>query len=151
MGSCAPSQFHRDERALKAEHRVAVPQVSYDGSGHMTNDGNNAYLYDGEGRICAVRHEAVGGFATMTQYIYDASGTRVAKGAITNWSAGCDTTQNGFTPQTVYVLGRSGEQLTEMSKVSGAWQFYRDERALGYDVGGWPVCPEKPIHAAFAR
>ena len=29
-------------------------------------------------------------------YLYDADGTRVAKGSITNWSAGCDPTTNGF-------------------------------------------------------
>jgi hypothetical protein len=33
--------------------------------------------------ICAVRSEPVSGIYTMTQYIYDAEGNRVAKGNIT--------------------------------------------------------------------
>ena len=95
----------------------------YDQAGNITNDGVNAYLYDGEGRICAVQQSFVPGIVAMTQYLYDAEGNRVAKGSITNWAAGCDTTQNGFTPQSAYVLGPHGEQLTEMSYTSGAWQW----------------------------
>jgi YD repeat-containing protein len=41
----------------------------------MTNDGVNQYLYDAEGRVCAV-FSGLGGY---TQYIYDAEGNRVAK------------------------------------------------------------------------
>src|SRR5271157_3205764 len=69
------------------------------------------------------RHEV------MTGYLYDASGTRVAKGSITAWS--CDPAANGFTTINDYVLGLGGEQVTEMgmgsattgSTTSGlAWQ-----------------------------
>jgi RHS repeat-associated protein len=70
--------------------------------------------------ICAVRSEPVSGIYTMTQYIYDAEGNRVAKGNITDWSAGCDTTKNGFTPTNSYVLGPSGEVLTETDG-NGNW------------------------------
>jgi RHS repeat-associated protein len=102
---------------------------NYDTSGNITNDGINQYLYDGEGRICAVRQQSIDGIVMMTQYLYDAEGTRVAKGVISTWS--CDTTintttglpNNGFTPQSAYVLGPHGEQLTEMTNNSGTWQW----------------------------
>ncbi len=58
---------------------------SYDAAGNVLSDNVNAYIYDGEGRICAVKSEPVAGTYTMTQYLYDAEGTRVAKGFITNW------------------------------------------------------------------
>ena len=61
------------------------------------------------------------GTGGMTQYLYDADGTRVAKGTITSWS--CDTTVNGFVATKAYVLGPGGEQLTEMSYNGGAWQW----------------------------
>ena len=73
-----------------------------------------------EGRICAVGGPTGMGSYRMVQYIYDAEGTRVAKGNITNWSAGCDTTQNGFTPTNSYVLGLSNEQVTETDG-NGNW------------------------------
>jgi hypothetical protein len=65
----------------------------------------------------------------MTQYLYDAEGTRVAKGTIANWS--CDNSinastgepNNGFTPTNAYVLGPHNEQLTEMTNNSGTWQW----------------------------
>jgi len=48
----------------------------------------------------------------MTGYIYDADGQRVAKGTIAKWS--CDPSVNGFQTINDYVLGPSGEQVTEM-------------------------------------
>jgi RHS repeat-associated protein len=51
-------------------------------------------------------------FASMTGYLYDADGTRVAKGFISAWS--CDPTANGFSTTNDYILGLGGEQLTEM-------------------------------------
>jgi len=88
----------------------------YDASGNVTNDGVNQYLYDAEGRICAVASTPVQGMTTMTGYLYDAEGTRVAKGVISAWS--CDPATSGFATTTDYVLGPSGEQVTEMA-VSG--------------------------------
>ena len=90
----------------------------YDAAGNVTNDGVNSYLYDAEGRICAVANSPVPGMTTMTEYIYDAEGNRVAKGSITSWS--CDTTVNGFTVTNSYVLGPSNEQLTETDG-NGNW------------------------------
>jgi RHS repeat-associated protein len=95
----------------------------YDPSGDVLNDGTNQYLYDGEGRICAVASTPVAGISTYTGYIYDADGTRVAKGRITAWS--CDPAVNGFQTTSDYILGPSGEQVTEMAmdaNNSMAWQ-----------------------------
>jgi len=89
---------------------VATAAGSYqpDAAGNIISDGVNGYVYDGEGRICAMYDRTFGG---MTQYIYDAEGTRVAKGTISAWT--CDTTQNGFALNNTYVIGPSGEQITE--------------------------------------
>jgi RHS repeat-associated protein len=97
--------------------------IAYDTAGNVTNDSNNLYLYDGEGRICAVQSTPVPGFTTMTGYLYGADGTRVAKGSITSMS--CDPSANGFQTTKDYILGPSGEQVTEMAmdaNNSMAWQ-----------------------------
>jgi RHS repeat-associated protein len=91
--------------------------IKYDPAGDVTGDAHtgNTYLYDGEGRICAVKSEPVGSTYTTTGYIYDADGARVAKGTITNWSGGCNPDLNGFQPTSDYILGLGGEQAAEMS------------------------------------
>jgi RHS repeat-associated protein len=97
-------------------------------SGDVLNDGQNQYLYDGEGRICAVASSPMPNVTTMTGYLYDADGTRVAKGRITAWS--CDPAVNGFQTTNDYILGPGGEQVTEMgvnatagsSATTLAWQ-----------------------------
>jgi RHS repeat-associated protein len=91
-----------------------------DSAGDITNDGVNSYLYDGEGRICAVQ-QTVAGISMMTQYLYDAEGNRVAKGNISSWS--CDTSSNGFTATTVFVLGLHNEQMTELTTGSSGWRW----------------------------
>jgi RHS repeat-associated protein len=101
---------------MSQTNQNALQASGYDASGDVTNDGVNQYLYDAEGRICAVASMPVPGMTTMTGYLYDTDGTRVAKGAISAWS--CDPGADGFTTTTDYVLGLSGEQVTEMS-VSG--------------------------------
>jgi RHS repeat-associated protein len=90
--------------------------VTYDAAGNVNTDSNtgNSYLYDAEGRICAVRSEPVAGTYTMIGYLYDADGRRVAKGNITTMTS-CDPSANGFTTIKDYVLGPSGEQVTEMA------------------------------------
>jgi RHS repeat-associated protein len=63
------------------------------------------------------------GMTIMTGYLYDAEGTRVAKGRISTWS--CDPTVNGFQTTNDYILGPGGEQVTEMAmdaNNSMAWQ-----------------------------
>jgi RHS repeat-associated protein len=104
-----------------ANNQVRDGSLGYDPAGNVTADNANSYLYDGEGRICAVYQIPIAGVGgLMTEYIYDAEGNRVAKGTITNWSAGCDPTQNGFTLTNTYVIGPSGEQLTETDG-NGNW------------------------------
>jgi len=104
---------------MSATNRNGNQANGYDPSGDVTNDGINQYLYDGEGRICAVMSEPIPNNPTMMQYIYDAEGARVAKGMIATWS--CDTATNGFTPTASYVLGLSNEQLTETDG-QGQWK-----------------------------
>ncbi len=92
---------------------------SYDSAGDVTTDLTtvNQYLYDAEGRICAVQSPSVAGGWIMTGYVYDAEGNRVAKGTITSWS--CNPSVNGLTTagnETDYVLGPGGEQVTELAQ-----------------------------------
>jgi YD repeat-containing protein len=47
----------------------------------VTYDGLNSHLYDAEERLCAVRN----GYGQMTGYVYDAAGTRVAKGSLASF------------------------------------------------------------------
>jgi RHS repeat-associated protein len=92
--------------------------VAYDAAGDMLTDGLNQYLYDAEGRVCAVASTPVPGMTTMTGYIYDADGNRVAKGTIQTWGS-CDPTVNGFLAggnETDYVLGSGDEQVTELAQ-----------------------------------
>lgn len=74
----------------------------------MTQDDQNQYLYDAEGRICAV-HDFLNG--QMMGYLYDADGNRVGKGTITSFS--CNTATNGFSLTSGEVLSLDGQQLTE--------------------------------------
>jgi RHS repeat-associated protein len=87
----------------------------------VNQDNANQYLYDPDGQVCATKNLSSG---QMTQYLYNASGRRVAKGTITSWS--CDSTPNasgnpanGFTPTTQYILGPKGDQMTEISYNAG--------------------------------
>jgi RHS repeat-associated protein len=90
----------------------------YDAAGDITYDGTNQYLYDAEGRICAVQSLTGfdGGPGPMTGYEYDADGARLAKGNISSWS--CDPTVAGVSPainETDYILGPGDEQVTELA------------------------------------
>jgi hypothetical protein len=99
---------------LKCENYNQSTQTCY---------GPNQYLYDAEGRICAVQSYLLDG--AMTGYLYDAEGTRVAKGTLTQFT--CDTnpsdgTYNGFTITTSYILGPGNEQLAELAWSGGVPQ-----------------------------
>jgi RHS repeat-associated protein len=89
-------------------------------------DGQNGdivhnYLYDAEGRVCAVQFPAsmTGLPNQMIQYLYDAEGKRIGKGTITQWSCNIDL-PNGFQLTNEYVLGQGGEQVTEFDG-NGNW------------------------------
>ncbi len=112
--SPAATVSYNSKNQITFVSNLAPIGFGYDEAGDVTNDGLNEYLYDAEGRVCAVGRAGI----FMTQYVYDAEGQRVAKGSITSWS--CDTTSNGFMQTNSYVLGPSGEQVTEMDG-NGNW------------------------------
>jgi RHS repeat-associated protein len=122
--SLTPTASYNANNQVTFVANVAPAGYAYDAAGDVANDNVNQYLYDGNGRICAVANTPVPGMTTMTGYIYDADGSRVAKGSITAWS--CDPSINGFEPNTEhdYILGPSGEQVTEMAAGSNGmvWQ-----------------------------
>ena len=118
-----------------------VASFVYDDAGNITNDGINKYIYDLDGRICAVTTVASGG--AMTQYVYDSEGRRVAKGTITTWPAAgqvcaAPTSASGFTATAMYLRGEHGDQDTELNG-SGTWQHTNVFAAGGltatYDTG----------------
>jgi len=105
-----------------------VASYVYDDAGNIVNDGVNKYVYDLDGRICAVTTVATGG--AMTQYVYDAEGRRVAKGTITTWPAAgavcaAPTSANGFSlagaGAALYLRGEHSDQDTELDG-TGVWR-----------------------------
>jgi RHS repeat-associated protein len=88
---------------------TSLGSVQYDSAGGVTQDNQNQYLYDGDGRVCAVKNLM---FGTMNGYIYGADGTRVSTGTITTWGS-CDPTANGYQATKDSILGPTGGQLTE--------------------------------------
>ena len=134
------AQYNTNNQMTSTSQNVKQ-SAGYDTAGDVTNDGVNTYLYDAEGRICAVSSTPATGYTTMTGYIYDASGQRVAKGTISTMS--CDPSVNGFSPTNDYIIGPSGEQMTELAmdaNNSMAWQHtnvYAAGRLLAtYDPNG---------------
>lgn len=95
------------------------PLISFDNNGNVVGDPDHDYLYDAEDRVCAEGHRLPSGGEEYTQYLYDAAGNRVAKGSLSNPSAGCDTTANGFQLTVLYGLGASGYAVTELRSESG--------------------------------
>jgi RHS repeat-associated protein len=98
----------------------SVSGFTYDAAGNVLNDGLNQYAYDGEGRLCAVKNSV----SSYTQYVYDASGTRVAKGTQISptmpLSCPAPTSAN-LTPSALYLLDQGGDQVTELSG-TGTWK-----------------------------
>ena len=90
-----------------------------DASGNLTSDGGNTYLYDAEERICAVQSTPISGYTTMTGYLYNAEGDRIAKGTITTMS--CDPGTSGFQLTESYTLGQGSEELTQLDG-NNNWQ-----------------------------
>ena len=93
--------------------------VSADLAGNTTQDAVNQYVYDGEGRLCATVNTV---YSTWTGYLYDAEGNRVAKGTLSPQAGTdpCDSTTNGFKETNEYIIGPTGEQLTELNG-AGKW------------------------------
>jgi len=99
-----------------AGNQSTAGTLSYDAAGNVLADSTagNTYKYDADGNLCAVSTTPYPGITVMTGYVYDADGTRVAKGTITSMS--CDPTTNGFVAanETDYVLGLGDEQVSEI-------------------------------------
>ena len=135
-------------QTYNGNNRIASGLVTYDLTGNVTSDAStgNTYVYDAEGRVCALKSEPTPGTYTMTGYIYDADGTRVAKGSITTLS--CDPTANGFQITENYVLGPNGEELS-MLDGSNNWQrtnVYAGGKLVGtYDGNGLHFHLEDPL------
>ena len=101
---------------------ISAAAGSYDAAGNLIDDGIFQYQYDAESRLCAVRKGVTG---TMTGYLYDAEGNRVAKGSITptdplDRNTWCNLATNGFTPATHDIFGPGGGKLVELDG-NDAW------------------------------
>ena len=97
---------------FNTSNQLTTVGYAMDAAGEVQADGLNHYLYDAEGRICAVQN-SVGG---LTGYVYDAAGTRVAAGNLTSFS--CNFASNGYSTTKSWVLGPGGEQVTHPSPIS---------------------------------
>jgi len=93
-----------------------VDSSAFDVSGNLHSDGLNNISYDAEGHVCAVQNMD----GTVTQYLYNAEGQRVAKGHPTSGAMTCPT-PGDFVPTEKYILGLSGEQITQVDG-SNVWQ-----------------------------
>jgi RHS repeat-associated protein len=124
-GSCNPPQLltYANNQAVAVSGGPPVPIYDPSGNGDIVVDTKGQqYLYDAEGRICAVQSGTVDGIALWMGYVYDGEGRRVAKGTINPPSPGtnpsCDPSSNGFSPtlnETDYVLDQDGHQVTEIA------------------------------------
>jgi RHS repeat-associated protein len=85
----------------------------YDAAGNVLYDQINSYLYDAEGRLCAVSY--FDGMSTKYMlYLYDGEGRRVAK--VSNPTFSCTPASTGSILQETYLLGPSGEHITELGQ-----------------------------------
>jgi RHS repeat-associated protein len=104
-------------------NRIATSSVpgmgpsSYDAAGNVIFDGNNQIAYDAENRICAVLNSN----STLTQYLYNAEGQRVAKGHSASGSTLACPVYGDFIADEKYILGQGGEQVTQLNG-SDQWQ-----------------------------
>lgn len=92
--------------------------LTYDAAGNVIQDAINNYVYDVEGRLCAVENLST---TAATQYVYDAAGSRVAKGTLSgsNWPAAgspcaAPIATNGFTLTATYERGANEAQDIEI-------------------------------------
>ena len=114
--------YASNNRITGTNARGVAAMPGYDAAGNMTSDGVNSYLYDAESRICAVQ-STIAGVTTMTGYLYDAEGVRIAKGPITTMS--CDPAVSGFQtsgPNTTYYLLGSGNEEAATFDGNNTWQ-----------------------------
>ncbi|MDR3746085.1 MAG: RHS repeat-associated core domain-containing protein [Acidobacteriaceae bacterium] len=131
-----------------AQNHLSSGLVGYDAAGDIISDVSNQYVYDAEGRLCAVQNRLFGGW---TGYLYDAAGNRVAKGTLSSSvtaSNACNMSSNGFTQTAGYVVGPSGEQLTEVD-AGNNWvhtNAYAGGKLIGtYDAKGLHIYVDDPL------
>ena len=142
----------RDSGLQIGEHGIdAAGAYSYDLAGNVLYDGLNQYRYDAEGRLCALASP----FSGMVGYVYDAAGTRVARGSLSQLTCDfnpADSTYNGFTATTSWVLGSHGEQITEYAVGSGAstWTHTNIFAAGALLAKGSPVNTTTVLSPVFA-
>jgi len=109
--------------AYNAQNQLSNSTIQYDGDGNMTYDGTNYYLYDAEDRLCATVTFPFSGGRWLTEYIYDASGQRVAKGqaslAPTDVPSCNASGLASFALSSAYILGPNGV-ITETDG-NGGW------------------------------
>lgn len=119
----ATATYNGHNRVTWTTVNSAVNGFQYDAAGNVINDNLYHYLYDAEGRLCAVQDLIGDG---VTAYVYDAEGRRVASGALSSWPTSCVNPTNPvvFTLGTSYVLGLGGEQVSEIA-VSGSYNLWQ--------------------------
>jgi len=108
--------------------------LTNDAAGDVTFDGLNSYLYDAEGRICAVKNSV----GSITGYVYDAAGIRVARLGLGALS--CNFAPGGvaWNIHASWALGQGGEQVAEFNG-AGTWQHsnvYAGKLLGTYDTKG---------------
>jgi RHS repeat-associated protein len=110
LPTSSSAQYNANNQ-VSASSLMSGAGLVYDAAGDVTQDNMNQYRYDAEGRVCAVYN---GG--SVMGYLYDAEGTRVAKGTLASFDCG-----SNFTVTSWYIVGPSGEQLTETDG-AGNWK-----------------------------
>lgn len=113
---------------------------AYDQAGNLTNDLAQNYLYDAEGRVCAVQWAGSG---VVVGYLYDAEGHRVAKGMLPSMT--CDPALLQVT--NTYFIGPDDQVMTEVdsqgtwvrTEVSAAGQYLATYKPDGihYPISDW--------------
>jgi RHS repeat-associated protein len=122
-------QFTYNPTTASANNQIATAPIGtylYDQAGNVIQDALNQYAYDAEGRLCAVENAN----STITQYFYDASGTRTSKVTLTGITLPASSstypapvsslcTQVPITANTTqphyYLLDSGGDQVTELA------------------------------------
>jgi hypothetical protein len=133
--ACSPSRdlaaarYNVSNQVTWTSTNAAANGYAYDAAGHETSDGENAHIYDGQGRLCAVQSSPISGGTVAYGYIYDEEGRRVAKGTITP-SLNLSTTEG-------YILDQDGEQLSNYTG-KGVWErtnvYGNGQQLATYDI-----------------
>ena len=135
MPTSTTAWYNANNQVSSASLMLGGP-LPYDAAGDVTQDNQNAYLYDAEGRICAVTDLYTG---AITGYVYDAEGNRVAKGTLASFNCG-----STITPTNTYVIGPSNEQLTETDG-NGNW-IHTNVFAGGTLIATYDAGTNSPLH-----